>query len=350
MSYATRTGNGQNLTPADRATLLGGTAGALTAQLWDPEGKMTQARRGSLGIQQDLGNGLTVGAKLSFVKYLYLQYYVPINLRQRNADGSLNLNSFYNDGYPTTVNLFSNGKTDRPGFAYIRGRRVQFTGAYAYNDVFLSKTDGEGTYNGLTLEASRKGEVWGFMSALTFAKAEDNNSNERITGSSASSSSVTANPADPLSLVSFSDNDRKVTAVLAAYFPVYWGVRGSFIATYSTGSTFNAVNGSDLNGDGAGTNDLAPGHTRNDMRQPATKRFDLRFNRVFKFGKAMEVEAILDIFNLFNFANQYTNLSTATTSTGTLPNFSFAPKADFGLINNPDRNTREVQFGARLKF
>lgn len=350
MSFAARTGNGQYLTPADRATLLGGRAGALTAQLWDPEGKMTQARRGSLGVQQDLGNGFTVGAKVSLVKYLNLQYYVPINLRQRNADGTLNLNSYYNDGYPTTVNLFSNRSADRPGFAYVRGRRLEFTGAYAYNDVFLSKTDGEGSYKGLTLEASRKGEKWGFMSALTFGRSEDNNSNERITGSSASASSVTPNPADPLSLVSYGDNDRKITAVLAGYFPVYWGIQGSFIGTYSTGSTYNATNDGDINLDGSNSNDIAPGHTRNDMRQPGMKRFDVRFNRVFRFGQKLEIEGIIDIFNLFNFANQFTSLTKATKSSGTAPNFTYTPVADFGFINNPDRSTRETQFAIRFKF
>ena len=99
----------------------------------------------------------------------------------------------------------------------------------------------------------------------------------------------------------------------------------------------------DLNTDTQTGNDLAVGFNgRNGYRQPSTKQFDLRLTRPFKIGKSLELEASIDVFNVFNWANQTTTLQSAQNATG--------PIADFGFINNPDRNTREMQFAIRARF
>ena len=46
----------------------------------------------------------------------------------------------------------------------------------------------------------------------------------------------------------------------------------------------------------------------------------------------------MDVFNVLNWANQRTTITTRQ------------PTADFGFINLPDRNTREVQLGVRARF
>ncbi len=314
-------------------------AGTMVGQVWDPENKLPQARRVSLGFEQDMSqvwSGLVVGARVAYAQFKNLQYFTNINLRQKLADGTSDPNGFYNDGYPSRLNSFST--TGRPNFAIVRGRRLDLS---AFGNVNLSINNGEGSYKALVLEAKRFSDSGiGFTANVTFARAEDNNSNERTTSGSISN---TSNPADPLALVAPSDNDRKLRGVFAGYFPVYFGIKGSVYLTYATGRPYSAYDTRDLNTDGLTQNDLSVGLAgRNGYRQPSMRKFDMRFTRPFKFSDRFSLEANVDIFNVFNWANQYSNLTYATTSTG--------PIADFGFINVPDRDTREVQFSLRLKF
>ena len=314
-------------------------AGTIVAQLWDPENKMPQARRMSLGYEQDMGqmwSGLVVGARVAYAQFRNLQYFTNVNLRQRLADGTPDPNGYYNDGYPTTLNTFTT--TGRPGFAIIRGRRVDLS---AFGNVNLSLNDGEGTYKALVLEARRFSDTgFGFTTNLTFSKAEDNNSNERTTSGSTSN---TSNPADPLALVAPSDNDRKFRGVFAGYFPLYFGIRGSVYFTYASGRPYSAYDTRDLNSDGLTGNDLAVGlDGRNGYRQPHMKKLDLRLTRSFQITSRFNLEANIDVFNVMNWANQTTSLYSAVSGSG--------PIADFGYINTPDRDTRDVQFSIRARF
>ena len=347
---------GNSLTRVDPAAILTSptfTQGTLVGQVWDPNNKMPMARRASLGIEHDassLLSGLKFGARVSYAKFLNLQYFVNINMWQVNPDGTFGV---YNDGYPTTTNKFRTSKgtpagalplTDRPGYAIVRGRRLDFNIPglnQSFGNVFLSRNDGEGTYKALMLQASRvSADGFGFSASLTFSKAEDNNSNERTTQGSDSN---TANPADPLSLIAPSANDRKFRGTFAAYFPIAWGIRGSANLAFATGRPYSAFDSRDLNSDTQTGNDLAVGFNgRNGYRQPSTKQFDLRLTRPFKVGKSLELEASIDVFNVFNWANQTTTLQTAQNASG--------PITDFGFINTPDRNTREAQFAIRARF
>jgi hypothetical protein len=300
----------------------------------DPNAKMTQARATSLGIEQDLGNGYTVGARVTYKQFLNLQYAVNINLGQA-APGTTTIdpNAIYNDGYPTTWTQFST--TARPGRAVVRGRARALTG---FGDVILSKYDGEGRYRSLVLEAGKKpGSGWGFKGNLTFAKAQDNNSNERATLTS--TNALTENPADPLGSWALSDNDHAFRATLAWFAPTFSGVRVSGITTYTTGRPWNGIYYADQNGDGKYI-DTVDG--RNTHRQPSEKTFDLRVARDFKVTKKVSLEGTIDVFNVFNFANQYTSQTGYTTASGINPNF--------GAIDRPDNRTREVQFTLKARF
>jgi hypothetical protein len=302
----------------------------------DPNAKMTQARAASLGVEQDLGNGFTVGARVTYKKFLNLQYAVNINLAQM-APGStttVDPNAIYNDGYPTTWNRFSTAA--RPGRAIVRGRALDLSG---FGDVILSKYDGEGRYRSLVLEAGRKpGSGWGFKSSLTFAKAEDNNSNERATLTS--TNALTENPADPLGSWALSDNDHAFRATLAWFAPTFYGVRVSGITTYTTGRPWNGVYYADQNGDGKYIDTV---NGRNSHRQPSEKRFDLRIAREFRVTRGFSLEGTIDVYNAFNWANQYTRQTTYTTSAGTLNPY-------YGAIDQPDNRSREIQFTLKARF
>ncbi len=299
----------------------------------DPEFKMTQARAASLGIEQDLGNGYTVGIRATYKKFLNLQYAVNINISQYLSGNSGPFAPVYNDGYSTTNKFFS---TARPGRAVVRGRALDLSG---FGDVILSKYDGEGRYRSLVLEAGRRpGSGWGFKGSLTFAKAEDNNSNERATLTSASA--LTENPADPLGSWALSDNDHAFRATLAWFAPTFYGVRVSGITTFTTGRPWNGIYYADQNGDGKFIDTV---NGRNSHRQPNEKTFDLRISRQFRLTRGFSLEGTLDIYNAFNWANQYTRQTQYTTSSGSL-------NPNFGAIDSPDNRSREAQFTLKARF
>jgi len=346
LSYANRV-SGTTLTRLD-PTLLAtvGNTNSKQGQVWDPRNDLSVAKRAALGIEHAYDNGYTVGFQAVYAKFENLQYFVNINLNQTGAPAG----SYYNDGYPLSTNLF--GGT-RPAKAMVAGRLLDFTG---FGDVFLSRNDGEGKYQALILTLSKRAESgWGFTSNLTWSKARDNNSNERTTASASSESNVN-NPADPLATYAYSDNDRRWRVVFAGYFPVYFGIQGAVNFSYTSGRPYSSFNtgrtitgvsySGDLNGDGA-TNDYSPNTERNQFRQPSLRSLDLRLSRDFKIARRFEIQAFMDIFNLPNWANQRTTLTTGTQGNATV---GFVPVSDFGFINLPDRSTREVQLGVRAKF
>lgn len=350
LSYAQRVSNaGTTLTPL-APSLLASTAGNIsgrTGQVWDPRNDMSVAKRAALGAEHAYDNGLKVGIQGVYAKFENLQYFVNINLSQRSGPALTDpvvAGAIYNDGYALPYNAFS--ASVRPGRAVVAGRALDFIGtnpaAPFFGDVFLSKNDGEGTYKAVILTASmRKDSGWGFSSSITWSKSEDNNSNERTTASNTADSNSN-NPADPLATVSYSSNDRPFRFTFAGYFPVYWGITGAVNMSYTSGAPYSAMDGRDLNGDG-GRNDYVVGTIRNGARQPSVKTFDLRLTREFEITKRFQLETFVDVFNVFNWANQRTNLTQLVSSTGTV-------NPDFGFINLPDRSTREVQFGVRAKF
>ena len=328
LSYAQRV-SGTTLSPLNPGLLSTLATASRTGQVWDPTNKLAVRKGAALGVEHAYDNGLKLGIQGVYSKFENLQYFVNLNLNQVGAP----VGSFYNDGYAVPgLNTFST--TGRPNKAIVRGRLLDFTN---FGDVFLSKNDGEGTYRAIILTAAmRRDSGWGFTTSATWSKAQDNNSNERVTAG-AGASSNTNNPADPLATLSYSDNDRPFRFVFAGYFPIYWGVTGAVNISYTSGAPYSAIANPDLNGDG-GFNDYYAGTVRNGFRQPSVKTFDMRLTRDFKLARKFQVETFMDVFNALNWANQRTNINTRQ------------PTADFGYINLPDRNTRDIQLGVRVKF
>ncbi len=328
LSYGTRvTSGGTVLTPLPAGLLAGLTTASKTGQVWDPRNKMTVAKRTALGIEHAYDNGLTLGMQAVYAKFENLQYFVNINLGQTGAPAG----SYYNDGYPLATNDFA---AARPGKAVVAGRLLDFS---SFGNIFLSKNGGEGTYEALILTATKRSETgWGFNSTFTWAVARDNNSNERTTASSTADSN-TNNPANPLAQTAYSDNDRRIRATFAGYFPVAFGIQGAVNYSYTSGKPYSAIATTDINHDG-GRNDYVAGTERNGFRQPHAKSLDLRLERNFTFTRRFQLNAFMDVFNLPNWANQRTTIT-----------FN-QPTTDFGFINLADRNTREVQLGVRAKF
>jgi hypothetical protein len=334
---------------ADLATVAGMpifTAGASSTSLWDPDNKLSRSKKASLGIEHDLGNNLVLGVTATYVKYENLQRFENINLGQVGGQA-------YNDGYAPGIDLW-NGV--RPNYAIVGGRRVDFNKASitpgnpvgGFSDVYLVKTDGWAHYRGLSFTAKKTwNEKTGFFANVTYSKAQDTGSFERGTYTSANSNfsselgaSLTPNPQDPSSNYGYGDSDRRWVVNAVAYFPIIWGIEGSVRGLYQSGLPRSAYLATDPNGDGM-QNHFAPDHTRNDLRQPGYTQFDVRLSRSFKVYGKVEVEGIVDVYNIFNKAD----FSVPS------PNGYIVTNAAFGQLAavNKDK-TRELQLGVRVKF
>jgi len=340
--------------------------GASATSLWDPNNKLSRSKKSTLGIERDMGNQLVVGAKVTYIRYENLQYFENINLNQGNVAAGLAV--AYNDGYATSLNSWS--RVNRPNYAVIRGRRVEFgpgslvagNPVSGFGDVFLVKSDGYGQYNGLTLTLDKKlGEQAGLTANVTFSRSKDTSSFERGTyGSGFSSGTMSPfgeigasqlpDPQNPDSNFGISNNDRLVVFNAVAYFPVVFGIQASFRYLFQTGLPYTAFDGRDNNGDGV-ANEFATGR-RNSERQPNQQQIDMRISRTFKIYKKLQVEGIVDVYNLLNTANQSISTNNQFATYGPAFNNGTAGAANvgYGQVDTPDFNTRELQVGVRFKF
>ena len=339
----------RKLTDAELSTVAGlpvFTAGSSSTSLWDPENKLSRSKKFSVGVEHDYGNNLVLGMTATYVKYENLQRFENINLGQVGGQA-------YNDGYAPGIDLWNGA---RPNFANIRGHRVDFNKGTVtpgnpiggFSDVYLVKTDGWGFYRGLSVSAKKTwNDKTGLIANLTYSKAQDTGSFERGTYTSANSNfsselgaSLTPNPQDPSSNFGYGDSDRRWVLNVVAYFPIIWGIEGSMRGLYQSGLPRSAYVATDLNGDGI-QNHFAPDHTRGDLRQPGYTQVDLRLSRMFKIYGKLEIEGIIDIYNVLNKAD-YSVRS---------PNGYIVTNAEFGQLGNVSKDkTRELQLGIRAKF
>lgn len=82
------------------------------------------------------------------------------------------------------------------------------------------------------------------------------------------------------------------------------GFNISPIFRYKSKAPYNVILGVDTNRDGTTTNDLPPGVTSyNSARGSDFKQFDLRLSKRFNLGSRARLEAIAEVFNLFNSEN-----------------------------------------------
>ena len=312
--------------------------GSIQLTLIDPRARMAQARTALLGLEHDFGNGWVGKARGVYKKFTHLQYFMDINLEQLNpATNSWDPSIVYNDGYPYAYNHFATGtSSNRPGRAIVDGRSLDLSG---YGAVGLSRFDGIGQYKALILELDKNSrDGFGFSGNLTLSSSRDSNSNERATAQAQASNPI--DPSDPTAEAR-SDNDIPVRGVLIVYTPRFWGIRASANYVYASGYPWTPKYYSDRNQDGY-FNDVALGG-RNSERQPSSRRLNVKLSRDWRFSRRFQLQTDIEVYNLFNWANQTTSQTTYDTSSGAL-------NPAFGYIDTTDKNTRSVQFALRLKF
>jgi hypothetical protein len=118
-------------------------------------------------------------------------------------------------------------------------------------------------------------------------------------------------------------------------------LRLSYIFQYGSALPFNVVTGTDRNND-TNVNDRPAGVGRNTGRGFAFASLDLRLSRMFRMGERVNLETLVEGFNVLNRANlQLPNNTLNPASTSTLLSFGRPTAAD---------NPRQIQFGLRLNF
>jgi len=119
------------------------------------------------------------------------------------------------------------------------------------------------------------------------------------------------------------------------------GLLLSYLFTYGSRLPFNVVTGTDRNND-TNVNDRPAGLGRNTGRGFDFASLDLRLSRRISLGERLNLETLVEGFNVLNRANlQLPNNTLNPSNPSTLLSFGRPTAAD---------NPRQIQFGLRLNF
>lgn len=230
--------------------------------------------------------------------------------------------------FPASAGVPNLGRTD-PRFANVGG----------------FESSGTSSYNAMTVALNRRFQRWfGVRLSYTFSKAIDNAGNAFF-----------FTPQDNFNLNDdrgLSDNDQRHRVALSGTFEmptdesesmIRRSLRGfqlSYIFSYSSRLPFNVVTGADRNFD-TNANDRPLGVARNSGKGFDFASLDLRLSRRFRLSEHVQVETLVEAFNVLNRANLQ------------LPNNVFgtgnAPLSSFGQPTGA-ADPRQLQFGLRLSF
>jgi hypothetical protein len=202
----------------------------------------------------------------------------------------------------------------------------------------------DGKYDAAILSLEKRfRDRYQFQANYTYAKATDNLLNSNL-GLGLGAQGGGAVPTDNLNLEfdrGNSDLSVRHTFVASgvAMLPAGFSVSGVLRAT--SGAFFTASSNTTIDYDGDGISSRRPrGTSRNQFTGPSTLNLDLRAEKSFRIGSAMDASLLVEGFNVTNAKNP--RLIDAGYING-------APSATFGNILVPLPG-RELQLGARLKF
>lgn len=275
----------------------GGAAAKPTIFFFDPNFKAPLVHQASLGVEQGLTNDLAVAVSYLYVKGKDLQ---------RSADANVGAYAFVPvlDDHGNTF-LVKKYDPTRPFTNFTR--------------VISFQPTAESNYNGLTIEVNKRySNHWQARLAYTFSKVLDTKPDATavVPGNSGDDSKYAQDPLNLQDDYAVGDNDVTHRIVFSGIWNLdYWkgddfvskyivgGWSISGIISYATGQPYSAmVSGTDLNNDGNGYNDRAPGVGRNTYRLPSQFSIDPRLTKDFDFG-AVRLELIAEAFNILNRSN-----------------------------------------------
>jgi hypothetical protein len=261
-------------------------SGVPTVVALDPGLKTPYSHQASLGWDQALGTDFTINANLLYV-------------RGFNQLGTIDYNPILPDlGVRRRPN-------DVDGRAGTSGALQQYT------------SYGESWYKGLTLAlAKRFNRGYEFLLSYTLSKAEDTvfdyYSAPQVSGRGRNPEDPTGLPLgfDPSLERGPSANDQRHRVVLSGRCQLPWSMQVSAVVGAGSGRPFTPRAGEDLNGDGvlsdrARTNPADPLTSvgRNSALTEPHYNADVRLTRTFRVAGGGTLDAIVEVFNVFNTSN-----------------------------------------------
>ncbi|MBI2834943.1 MAG: TonB-dependent receptor [Acidobacteria bacterium] len=228
-------------------------------------------------------------------------------------------------------------------------------------------TFAETWYKGLTVSATKRySNRYQFLASYTLSKTEDN-STDFQSAFLPQDSGRGRNPADLDGLpIGFDPDaergpslqDQRHRFVFSGLYVAPWDIQVSSIVTLTSGRPFNILAGVDFNGDGdsgaipgsdrARTNPADPTTSvpRNSGRLPNQAVVDVRVAKRLPFATGASVDAILEVFNLFNRTN-FTDLAGyRIAGPGAFPGAALPTFGQFESALPP----RQIQLALKVNF
>lgn len=310
-----------------RDPFFGASYTAMAADFRNP-----RAYQAGLGVESEVFSGFTTGVQFHYVNTVNL-------LRNRN----------YNLPIPV---IRAGDASQRPFF---QGRPTT-----AINQLTIRESSSRAMYRAATLSAQYRKKKFQFQAFYTISENFSNDDNERDAGGFVYENSFNLIPE-----YNYSSLDIRSQFTTNGTYQLPWGFEVSGIFRARSGLPFNAIAGSDLNGDG-NNNDrpyLTPGTPmlRNSFRNRGISQMDFRLMKNIKIGENMRVQFSCEVFNVFNTDNVIFAGVNNIFGPGVLANGTLAPRDPrFMQLRNADgtynRNNQQVgnptqaQFGARFFF
>ncbi len=315
-----------------------------------PNYRNPQSQQASLGIEHQIGNGLSISANYIYVHTTHLPWAIDRNLLPGapivTSPGLIGVGA---NGLPTNGLPLQNWEAPQcvanPSLCF-----ADPTHTILQNNEYSSIANA--VYHGGILEVRRRfNEKFTVIANYTYSKAIDDSTDFN-------SDYAPFNQVDPRSERSLSDFDQRHKVVFAAVMDSPWkskalsGFELAPIISYNSGHPFNLLAGADINGDGHFTNDRPPGVRRNTGIGPDYVDFDMRLSRAFHLGERSTLQFTAEGFNIAN----RTNYATVNNIVGS--NFRPPFNAEGTTARSPSQPLgftsafpkREIQLGVRLSF
>jgi hypothetical protein len=312
----------------------------------------------SLGIQRDIGGGLSLEANYLFVRGMHIT---------RNRD----INQLKRTGPPNPLNPLGGPTFIRfPTAAQVQaGLTSDFRNPLIFQDN-IYETTADSFYHALTIQVQKRfSNNFSLNAHYTFSKAID-----EVTDFNSDFSAQ--NPLNVRLDRALSAFDQRHRAVLSGVFqspfenPVARNWLLSPIVIAQSGRPFNLLLGFDSNNDGRSQSDRPGLAGRNAARGEPFFSFDLRLARRFLVKESRFLELTVEGFNLFNRTNflGINNVIAAACTDSSGSNFTpctltgAVPLTDFNLSGRRDRrptqalgftsaaDPRQLQFGLRFNW
>jgi outer membrane receptor protein involved in Fe transport len=299
--------------------------------VFSPDFQNPETLRMSLGYEREIAPDLSVGVDLIYSRTHHLERKQDLNLAPNGG---------------TTV-------TGRPTYDpwYYHDNYSDF------GHVIMFKSDARAKYRAIILKARKRfSDGWTFNASYTYARARDNDSNERSVSSSGDY------PEDQYNLNADwgpSNYDIKHRFVASGTVTLPYDFVLSAIVTIRSGFPFTATGYPDLNNDAfyndRATVQLPDGswyhYPRNSFRQRWYHNMDLRVTKIFRIFGDYELEVIAECFNVFNNDNWYTSQTQLVNRYGDInPNFGLVKDPSTGDYIGSPGQPRQYQVGLKFRF